>query len=337
MRAVEVTGFGGPEVLVPVRAPRPVAGAGEALIGVDVVDIGFVETQIRAGWGQEYFSLVPPYIPGWAFAGTVRAVREGVDPGLLGRRVAVSTAGTAGGAAEFALAAADSLAPVPDGLPLSTAAALVHDGTTALALLDRTGLAPGERLLIVGASGGMGTLLVQLAKARGAFVVGLARGDRKTSLVRELGADAAIDTTDRDWRETARTALGAAGADVVLDGVGGAPGLAAFPLTADGGRFSAHGAPTGGFAPVEEREAAARGIRLTGISELQLDPKEARSLLTEALTLAAGGPLHPVIGALYPLERTAEAHRAIEDRTMLGKVLLTTAPTRTASGAPRSR
>lgn len=233
----------------------------------------------------------------------------------------ITSLGFSGGYAEQAAASAAKLVAVPDGLGLQEAAALVHDGVTAAALMESTGLGAGDRVLILGASGGMGTLLVQLAKAAGAMVVGVARGERKTSLVRELGADAVVDATDPEWLAQARTALGPAGADVILDGVGGALGLAAFALTADGGRFSAHGAPTGGFAPVD---AERRGIKLLGIGDVQLTDEAYVRLAAKALGEAATGRLRPVIGGTFPLTRAAQAHEAIEGRGLRGKVLLTT-------------
>ncbi|MCX4824053.1 zinc-binding dehydrogenase [Streptomyces sp. NBC_01142] len=322
MRVAQVTEFGGPEVLVTVEVPDPVAGPGEAVVEVSTVDTIFVETQVRAGAFSDHFPIQAPYVAGGGIAGTVRAVGEGVDEAWIGRRV-VTALGFSGGYAEQAAARAEKLVPVPDGLALREAAALVHDGVTATALLEATGLGADDRVLILGASGGMGTLLVQLAKAAGAQVVGVARGERKTSLVRELGADAVVDATHGDWTEQARAALGPAGADVVLDGVGGELGLAAFALTADGGRFSAHGASTGGFAPVDTDEADRRGIKLTGIADLQLSDEDYTRLAAKALEAAATGRLHPVIGGTFPLDQASEAHRTIEARTLLGKVLLT--------------
>lgn len=323
MRVAQVKEFGGPEVLVTAQVPDPVAGPGEAVVAVSAVDTIFVETQIRSGAFDEHFPVQPPYVPGGGIAGTVLVVGEGVDEAWIGRRV-ITSLGFSGGYAEQAVASAAKLVPVPDGLELREAAALVHDGVTATALLESTGLAAGDRVLILGASGGMGTLLVQLAKAVGAEVVGVARGELKTSLVRELGADAVVDATFPDWVARARTALGPSGAAVVLDGVGGDLGLAAFPLTADGGRFSAHGAPTGGFAPVDAAEAERRGIKLLGIGDVQLSDEEYVRLAAKALTEAASGRLHPVIGGEFPLERASEAHAAIEGRGLRGKVLLTT-------------
>ncbi|MGI5482069.1 zinc-binding dehydrogenase [Streptomyces lavendofoliae] len=323
MRVVRATRFGGPEVLVAAEVPDPVPGPGQVLVDVAAVDTIYLETQLRSGWGGEFFALEPPYVPGGGIAGTVRAVGAGVDKAVWsGRRVAASL-GVTGGYAERAVAGADSLAPVPEGLALTEAVALVHDGVTAAALLEATEPKPGETVLVVGASGGMGTLLVQLAKAAGARVVGTARGARKTALVRELGAGAVVDPGTPDWAERARGALGPAGADVVLDGVGGEVGAAAFGLVADGGRFSAHGAPTGGFAPVDPVAAQRRGVRLLGIGDVRLPEREHVRLLGRVLAEAAAGRLRPVIGGRFPLERAAEAHAAIEDRSLLGKVVLT--------------
>ncbi|WP_326604557.1 zinc-binding dehydrogenase [Streptomyces sp. NBC_01799] len=325
MRVALVRELGGPAVLVPAEMPDPVPGAGEVVIDVSHVDTIFVETQIRSGSFSDYFPVRPPYVPGGGIAGTVRSVGEGVDAGWADRRV-IASVGFTGGYAEQAAASADHLVPVPDGLGLREAAALAHDGVTAAALMEANTPGPGERVLILGASGGMGTLLVQLTHAAGAHVVAVARGDRKTALVRELGADDVIDGADAGWVEQARTALEAAGgpADVVLDGVGGAMGAAAFTLTADGGRFSAHGAPTGGFAPIDPQEAARRGITLRGIGDVQLTDAEYVRLAGHALGEAAAGRLRPVIGHVYPLEQAAEAHTAIEERGLLGKVLLST-------------
>ncbi|WP_031073360.1 zinc-binding dehydrogenase [Streptomyces sp. NRRL S-118] len=323
MRVTRAMSFGGPEVLVPGEAPDPVAGPGQVLLDVAAVDTIFVETQVRSGWGGEYFPVEPPYVPGAGVAGTVRAVGAGVDEAAWAGRRVIASLGFTGGYAERAVAGVPALALVPDGLALTDAAALVHDGVTAIALLDATELKPGETVLIVGASGGMGTVLVQLAKAAGARVVGTARGEAKAALVRELGADAVVDASTPDWPERAREAIGPGGADVVLDGVGGQVGAAAYPLVADGGRFSAHGAPTGGFAQVDPAAAERRGIRLLGIGDVQLTDDAHARLAGRALAEAAAGRLRPVIGATFPLERAAEAHAAIEARNLLGKVVLT--------------
>ncbi|MEV5318654.1 zinc-binding dehydrogenase [Streptomyces sp. NPDC052687] len=320
MLTAQVKEFGGPEVLVPVEVPDPVPGPGEVLIEVARTDTIFLETQLRAGWGGEWFRMVPPYVPGGGVAGTVREVGSGVAEEWRGRRVA---AFVDGGYAELALAPEGALTPVPDGLALPAAAALVHDGVTAMGLLERTALTAGDRVLILGASGGMGTLLVQLARARGAHVVAAARGAEKLALVRRLGAHETVDVTAAGWPERARAALGGA-ADVVLDGVGGTLGAAALPLTAPGGRFSAHGAPSGAFAGIDPDEAARRGITLYGIADAQYPEAEVRRLRSLAYTEAAAGRLTPVIGETVPLQEAARAHALIESRSLTGKVLLHT-------------
>src|SRR5882724_7314317 len=237
MRVVQVRRFGGPEVLVPGEAPDPVAGAGQVVVDVTAADVLFVETQIRRGWGGEYFAVEPPYVPGDGVAGQVISVGEGMDPGWIGRRV-VSRTGERGGYAEQALVAADGLIPVPDGLGLPEAAALLHDGNTALILAEKAEIQPGEWVLVLPAAGGLGILLVQLAHAAGARVIGAARGKRKLDLARELGADVVVDYSEPGWVEGVRQASGGRGADLVFDGVGGEIGGAAFEVTAPGGRFS---------------------------------------------------------------------------------------------------
>ncbi|MEU9466045.1 zinc-binding dehydrogenase [Streptomyces avermitilis] len=321
MRAAQVQKFGGPEVLVPVDLPDPVPGPDEVVIEVAYTDTIFVETQLRSGWGREFFRVEPPYVPGGGVSGVVGALGPGVPAEWLGRRV---TSFVTGSYAERAVAALSSLTPVPDALDLRAAAALVHDGVTATGLLELTAVTETDRVLILGASGGMGTLLVQLAHARGARVVGVARGEAKLALVRELGADGVVDVTVADWPSRARHALGGDGsaADVVLDGVGGELGAAAFALTAEGGRFSAHGAPSGGFAALDPDEAGRRGITLFGIGDVQFGPADLRRLTAGALAEAAAGRLRPVIGQVFALEQAAEAHAAVEGRQSVGKVLL---------------
>ncbi|GLY91026.1 zinc-binding dehydrogenase [Actinoallomurus iriomotensis] len=328
MRVIQVERFGGPEVLVPTDAPDPVAGPGQAVVRVSAADVGFVETQIRAGAFGEYFTVTPPYVPGHGVTGVVTAVGDGADPAWVGRRVAGYTGehGGRGGYAERAVIEAAALVPVPDGLALRDAAALLHDGVTALRLFDVVGVRAGEQALVTAAAGGMGLLLVQLAHAAGARVIGAARGRRKLALVGDQGAELVVDYSEPDWADRVREATGGTGADVVLDGAGGAIGRAAFEVTARGGRFSAHGAPSGGFAALDSAEAEKRGITVSGIGDLQLAPEQMRQVLTRALAEAAEGRMRPVIGQTFPLERAADAHAAIEAREVVGRTLLLAGP-----------
>lgn len=324
MRVIQVERFGGPEVLVPADAPDPVAGPGQAVVRVSAADVGFVETQIRAGAFGDYFTVVLPYVPGHGVTGEVIDVGEGVDRGWVGRRVAAYTGeqGGRGGYAERAVVEAAALVPVPDGLDLRDAAGLLHDGVTALHLLDVVGVRAGEWVLITAAAGGMGLLLVQLAHAAGARVIGAARGGRKLELVGERGAEVVVDYAEPGWADRVREVTGGVGADAVLDGAGGAIGRAAFEVTASGGRFSAHGAPSGGFAVLDPAEAEKRDITVSGIGDLQLAPEEMRQVLARALAEAAEGRMRPVVGQTFPLERAADAHAAIEAREVVGRTLL---------------
>src|SRR5579875_2098988 len=180
--------FGAPEVLRVRRVDDPIPGAGQALVSVEFASITFVETQVRAGRDPTGRGLPAlPRIPGNGVGGRIRAVGPGVDPAVVGTGV-VTTTGGAGGYAELAVARADDAVPVPPGLGLREAVALLADGRTALGLLRQARVAPGEWVLVEAAAGGVGSLLVQLAAGAGARVVGAARGARKGELVASLGA-----------------------------------------------------------------------------------------------------------------------------------------------------
>ena len=319
MRVIQVTRFGGPEVLVMSEVSDPIAGPNQVVIDVSVADTLFVETQIRRGWGGEYFTVKPPYVPGGGVAGEVISVGEGVDPDWVGQHVVTRTDG--GGYAEQAAVSAEGLIPVPDGLGLPEAAALLHDGPTALGLFESAKIRPRERVLVTAAGGGLGILLVQLAHVAGAEVVGAARGERKLDLARKLGADAVVDYSEPGWAEQVREATGSTGPDVVFDGVGGQIGRAAFEIMARG-RFSAHGAPSGGFVEIDPQEAQRRGVTVVGIEQVQFALAEAKRLAERALSEVAAGRIRPVIGQTFPLEQAADAHAAIEDRGVIGKTLL---------------
>lgn len=321
MKVVEVTEFGGPEVLVPKDAPDPEAAAGEAVVAISAAHVLFVEVRLRSGWGREYWKLEPPYVPGGAVAGTVLSVGDGVDQGWLGRRIVART-GERGGYAERVAVPAENLVPVPDGVDPAAAAALVHDGPTALRLAENAAIGRDDRVLVVGAGGGLGLLLTQLAHAAGAYVVAAARGKRKLDLAVESGADQAVDYSEPDWPDRVRAATGGVGPDVVLDGVGGEIGGAAVALAADGARVSVHGAASGGFTGIDQDAVARRGLRVRGIEQVQFSAAEARPLIERALAAAAEGALRPVVGQAVPLERAADAHAAMEARSVLGSTVL---------------
>jgi NADPH2:quinone reductase len=330
MMAIEAREFGGPEVLTPASVPVPVPGPGEAVITVSAADVLNLDTMIRSGRARNAFPQRPPYIPGNGVAGHVAAVGEGIDPAWAGRPVVARTGphGGGGGYAERVLIPGGHLVAVPGGMDLRMAAALLHDGATALGLLAGTPVKPGEIVLVVGAAGGMALLLAQLARAAGARVIGAARLDgaprraEKLDAIRRAGAEAVVDYGSPDWTRHVVEACGGAGPDVVFDGVGGPLGKAAFGIVAGGGRFSAHGAPGGGFAPVSAREAGQRGVTLRGIEQVQYLPGRHEELVRDALAQAAAGRLRPVIGQVFPLGQAAGAHAAMAARSAIGKTLL---------------
>lgn len=321
MRVVEAIRFGGPEVLVPGQAPDPVAGPGEVVVDVAVASMTFVETQIRRGIDKWHERPRLPYVPGGLVAGLVSAVGEQVDPAWLGRRVVAGT-GETGGFAERAVAPAGELFPVPDGLGLPEATALYSDGSTALGLAEGARIGPGDWVLVEAAAGGVGSLLVQLARATGARVVGAVRGARKLDVVRGLGADVVVDYSAPGWTDRVLEATGGAGPDVVFDGVGGQIGRAAFEVTARGGRFSVHGASSGQATLVDPAEASHRGVKVIGIEQLlDFGPHVAR-WAERMMSRAEAGLVRPIIGQTFSLEHAADAHAAIENRTAVGKTLL---------------
>ncbi|GAB2747288.1 zinc-binding dehydrogenase [Kitasatospora kifunensis] len=318
MRAVWLKQFGDPSVLVPGEAPDPVPGPGQVLVDVAYANITFVETQFRAT-GLGPFRAEPPLIPGNGVGGTVSALGPDVDPQLLGRRVVTGTGGS-GGYAERVAVPAEGLFAVPDGLALDDAVALLADGRTAVMQLRAAEVKAGDRVLVEAAAGGVGSLLVQLAKAAGAQVVAVAGGERKLALARELGADLAFDYREDAWAQLVHQEVGPL--DVVFDGVGGAVGRAAFELLAPGGRMDSYGLASGEWAAIPDSLAAAREVRLVSADR---SPEHLRACTEHALAEAAAGRLRPVIGQRFPLELAADAHVAIESRATLGKTLLETA------------
>ncbi|GAA1215635.1 zinc-binding dehydrogenase [Prauserella alba] len=319
MRAVWWTKQGGPEVLQPGEAETPEPGRGEVLIDVEYAGITFVETQLRAGRGP--IAWEPPLVPGNGVGGVVSRTGGGVDHALVGARVVSGLSGS-GGYAEHAVAAADRLLPVPGGVSMPEAVAVLADGRTAMLLHRGAAPGPGERVLVEAASGGVGGLLVQLAVGAGAVVVAAAGGERKRRLALDAGASYAVDYLDPHWTDEVREGPG--GVDVVYDGVGGDIGRAAFGLLAPGGRMIVHGAASGVTTGISPEEAETRGVTVTG--GLDATPETLHTCARDALAEVAAGRLRPRIGAIHPLERAADAHAAIDARTVAGKTLLAVNP-----------
>ncbi|PRY34232.1 zinc-binding dehydrogenase [Umezawaea tangerina] len=307
MRAVWLREFGGPEVLVEESTPDPAPGPGQVVVDVAYAGITFVETQVRAGRAPWPVRL--PTIPGNGVGGVVTG---SADPALVGATVVTATGGS-GGYADRVAVNADELIAVPPDIPLDRAVALLADGRTATMLADAVDLRAGDRVLVEAAAGGVGTLLVQLARAAGAVVVAAVGGPRKVAAV--TGADLVVDYRSDGWAHQVRAAVGAL--DVVFDGVGGTIARTAFSLVAAGGRMTSHGAASGEWAGIPASTAAEHGVALLSAS---------RPTTSQARTYAlrAFESLVPVIGQRFPLARAADAHAAMESRTAIGKTLLET-------------
>ena len=324
MRAIRVDRFGGPEVLQLAEVPGPGPGPGEVLVRAVASDVLYLDTMIRSGAARDFFPLRPPYIPGNGLAGTVVAAGEGVDPAIVGRTVVAHTGGMGGqgGYAEQAVVSAADAVEVPSGTGLLDALAVLHDGPTALRILDRVAVSVGEPVLVLGAAGGMGALLLQLLRARDAFVVGAARGQVKLKAAEKAGADAVVDYSVPGWTEQVLAATGGTQPAVVLDGVGGALGAEAFRLVRHGGRFSAHGAPSGSFALVDPDVARQRQVKITTLADLDINAASRAALVRQIIAFLADGAVRPLVGQTFPLEAAAEAHAAIAARSAIGKTLL---------------
>jgi NADPH2:quinone reductase len=319
MKAVVMREFGPPRVLRVEDVPGPSSDPAAVVIGVEFASVTFVETQVRAGRPPSKAMLPAlPAILGNGVGGTVTRAGAEAGPGLLRQRVVAALGGKGGGYAEAAAAAVPGLIEVPDGVELRDATALLADGRTALGLMELARPGSGDTVLVEAAAGGVGTLLVQLARNAGARVVALVGGERKLAVVRDLGADLVVDYSDAGWPSRVREDAGRV--DVVFDGVGGGIGLASLGLLGDGGRFCPFGMASGEFTPVGPDLARERGV--TVLRSGPPDAERLRALSKAALDEAAAGRIRPVIGQEFGLSQAAAAHEAIESRATIGKTLL---------------
>jgi NADPH:quinone reductase-like Zn-dependent oxidoreductase len=308
MRAVRQHVLGGPEVLELEEVPRPEPGPTEVLVRVTAAGVNPVDWKTRQ---RGSFLGEPPFTVGWDVAGVVAAVGRGVTRFEPGERVfgMPRFPREAAAYAEYVASPSRQLARIPQGLGDVEAAALPLAGLTAWqALVETAGVRPGRRVLILAAAGGVGHLAVQIAKARGAYVIGTATS-AKHAFLAEIGADEAVDYTSEAVAERVRDA------DVVLDLVGGETGLEALPALRDGGLFIA--VPSSSDLEAL-REAAGGRVRVTGIL---VEPD--RAGLEAIADLVAAGALRVHVAQTFPLEEAARAHELGETGRTQGKLVLT--------------
>jgi NADPH2:quinone reductase len=285
-----------------------------------------VDTALRSGEYEGGPTALPelPTIPGREVAGTVDAAGAGADQAWIGRRVVTHLGMVPGGYAELAVTDAARVHQIPAGLDAAAAVAMIGTGRTAAVILSVAELTPGDVVLVTAAAGGLGSLLVQEARNLGATVIGLAGGPDKTEQARLLGATIAADYTDGSWPDQVRKQLGERSVSVVLDGVGGAAGRAAFDLLGTGGRLLIFGWSAGSATEVTTADIVAKGLTVrmaVGMHLIQRYAGGMRALESFALDRAASGAWMPLVTRL-PLEKAGEAHTALVSRGTTGKVVL---------------
>lgn len=324
MRAIRLHQFGPPEHLILEELPDPHPGESQVRITVQAAGVHVLDTTIRSGASGGPFPLPAlPTIPGREVAGTVDAVGPGVDPALVGRRVVAHLGMASAGYASMAIAAVAALQMIPEHLDAADAVAMIGTGRTTAGVLQSAAIHAADVVLVPAAAGGMGSLLVQEAKHVGAWVIGLAGGADKVASVLALGADAAIDYRAPGWPDAVRAALGDRELSLVIDGVGGDVGRAAFELLGAGGRFVIFGYTSGAPTAITSDELLTAGQSVTGAlgPAVLRRPGGVRALEDVALARAADGIWKPLV-TRFPLADAAAAHRALTERRTQGKVVL---------------
>ncbi|MBI0538518.1 NADPH:quinone oxidoreductase family protein [Roseomonas sp. KE2513] len=326
MRAVVVREFGGIDAVSVEQRPDPVPGRGEVLVRVGAVAANFVDTLVIGGTYQ--FLPERPFTPGKGPAGIIAALGEGVTGLSVGERVLAMA--EIGGYAELAVAPANQCYRLPDGMSVEEAASMSLAADTAwFALRERGRVQPGESVLVLGATGAVGIAAIQLAKAFGARVLAGVSSMAKADLVREAGADAVIDLSREPLRDTLRDQVraetGGAGADVVLDMLGGDPFDAALRALAWRGRLVVIGFAAGRIPSVKANYLLVKNIEVSGlqISDYRKRmPALAWRCFEELFSLHQAGKLHAPPFRTYPLSRAREALGALLDRRVRERIVM---------------
>lgn len=325
MKGIGVRAFGGPEALELLDWPEPQPGAGEARVKVAVAGVNFMDVYMRSGqYAKSQTYVTPlPLLLGMEGAGIVDAVGPGVQDIRPGDRVAWCI--SRGAYAQYAVVPAWKLVPVPEGVELELAAALQLQGSTAHYLTHSLfPLQPGQSCLVHAGAGGVGQLLIQLARARGARVLATVGSAEKAQIVKGLGADAAILYRETDFREAVMALTEGAGVDVVYDSVGRDTIHKSIRSLRRRGTCVMFGAASGqveGIAPLELAEAGSVFFTRPHLADY-MQPHEVRGRAADLFAMAAAGRLAVTIDRTYALAKLADAHRALEARQTHGKLLI---------------
>jgi len=322
MKALLCTRYGTPDDLELAEIADPVAGPGEAVVRIEAAALNFFDTLIIAGKYQTKPAM--PFSPAAEFAGCVESLGDGVTGLRVGDRV-LGYAGY-GAARERIALSADRLVKIPDGVDFDHAAGLcVTYGTTLHALKDRAGLAAGETLAVLGASGGVGLAAVELGKLMGARVIACASSPEKIAFARRHGADEGIDYGSEDLKDALRRVTQGNGADVIYDPVGGQFAEAALRSIAWQGRFLVVGFAAGEIPKLPLNLVLLKGCDVLGVfwgSWITRDPAGHRANTERLLQWCAEGKLSSHVHAVYPLSEAPAALKAIAARQVMGKVIL---------------
>lgn len=320
MFAVQINRHGDSSCLELVEAPIPQPGAGEVRIRIDAVGLNFVETYQRRG----LYSIGLPFVPGSEFSGWVDAVGENAGRLKIGDRVA--TASGKGGYAQYALAPANRVAVIPENVSNQQAAALLLQGITAHYLAISTfPLNRGDIALIHAAAGGVGQILVQIAKTRGAVVIATASTAEKAMVVSDLGADYVIQYTRDDFEEKVKHITRGFGVDVVFDGVGKSTFEKGLNCLKVRGMMVLYGQSSGPVDPVDPQLLNRRGslfLTRPSLEHYLRSDGEFSWRAGELFQWVEKGDLRIAIDRTFSLPEAAKAHDYIEARSTKGKVLL---------------
>jgi NADPH2:quinone reductase len=318
MQAARIEAFGDPVALKEVEKPAP--GPGQVLLRIAACGLNFADLLMMKGTYQDTPDL--PFTPGMEVAGVVEAHGAGVSAPAIGTRVAIFAG--SGGLAEFGVFDAARCVPIPDAMPFEEAAGfLIAYGTSHLALTRRARLQEGERLLVLGAAGGVGLTAVELGAAMGAEVIAVARGADKLEVARAAGAHHLLDARNVDLRAEVK-ALG--GADVVYDAVGGDMFKDAMRATNPEGRILVIGFASGAIPEIAANHLLVKNIDVIGFywgGYMRFGAGHLSDSLGDLMAMYADGRISPHIGATRSLSASAEALDLLRDRGVAGKIVVT--------------
>ncbi len=318
MKAIRVNELGGADKLSLEEIEKPTLKADEVLVKVAAAGINYADTMMRSGNYLTETKL--PLTLGYEAAGTIKELGADVKNLQKGQRVLATT--SSGGYAEFATANEKMVIPIPDELGYGESTALLVQGLTALGLLNET--KAGQTILIHAAAGGVGTLLVQLAKIKGLIVIGTASSEEKLQKVADLGADFAINYSEDDWTDEVLKATDGKGVDWIIEMVGGDIVAKNLQVLAKNGTMWVYGAASGEDFKVSVLSLMPKNHIIRGYWLMNESVENRVKFTKELLGNLSAGRLKIQVTE-FPLEQAREAHEAIENRKTTGKVVLTVA------------